>query len=319
MGDGRVDAGTLPRLVESIWERFQRAHIGESTVLPLHLSSLHQSPAALEFIERWNSLSRAAIDRYSVALDRGQTYWDNFEKKDLGWNDSWNSPALILCLGALTCFLATFSYTRVHGSRRGPYAEKHQSNGGPGVYGTGSDIDYDDTDYEDDSEAEDTVRSSITQPLRRIFNLRSSGKRSGSRDARRSGSIVRMTSSDPRSSLSTAPIHVDLDAKTAANGGEAGMDQSALSIIQHTASVARRRRESGRLLAGSSPSPARNSSPFQRSSSPLALPGSPARSAKNLRRNVSKTDTRGASAYTVVTSEGSEDDAESSYQDISLP
>lgn len=154
--------------------------------------------------------------------------------------------------------------------------------------------DSDEYDYEDDGEGAEES-SGIVQPLRKIFSLRKGLIRTPSRDSstgRKYASIVRITSSDPRSSLSSAPIQLDLDAGTSStitNG--VGSDSASFGVIHHTASAARRRRESGRLLsAGNNNSgPVRAASPYGRSTSPLTVSGSSSRHARVIKRQHSKT------------------------------
>lgn len=128
--------------------------------------------------------------------------------------------------------------------------------------------DSDDYDYEDDSDESSSQQSGLGQPIRRFLNFRK-GR------SNRSAGIVRITSSDPRSSLSSAPIQLDMDSMTSVAPSEVIQDPVMASVMQHSASVARRRRESGRLLAsvGSGSPSSRTSSPLGRAS-PLRKAGS---------------------------------------------
>ncbi|UZJ57068.1 hypothetical protein CBS101457_006388 [Exobasidium rhododendri] len=142
--------------------------------------------------------------------------------------------------------------------------------------------------YENESESDTDVSQAPghTKPLRRLLHLRASHRR-GNKETiptRRSGSIVRITSFDPRSNLSSSPIQVAKDAP------DETLDTAAVSLVQHSGSAARRRRESGRLAGGLktsstssryAASPSRNN--ISRSASPLHS-ASPLRPVKSQQR-----------------------------------
>lgn len=144
---------------------------------------------------------------------------------------------------------------------------------------------------------------------------------------RRSGSIVRITSSDPRSSLSSTPIQFDLDDHLAGGAGaiageELGIDSSTANLMQHSASAARRRRESGRLLNGingnSNASPSRNTSSIGRASSRTASPLShsvlPVRPARSAQRRQHTKATHENSPLRLATSSPELPDAEDEWR-----
>jgi len=205
----------------------------------------------------------------------------------------------MLSLGATVCFLAMYCYLRLGSTRQidSLYELKEGLNAGTSLNGAEFELDSDEYEFEDDSDAEAPQEGGQARPLRRLFHLRNGHRRSGSKDTtptRRSGSIVRITSSDPRSSLSSSPFQCDLESKLSISD-TVTQDAATNSIVQQTGSMARRRRESGRLLNGisSGSSPSRGTSSVARNTtsrtgSPLTHSASPLRPARSNRRPVDK-------------------------------
>jgi hypothetical protein len=109
-------------------------------------------------------------------------------------------------------------------------------------------LDSDEYEFEEDSEAEVPEGSTAGRPLRRAFNLVASHRRQGSRDSshvvRKRSSLVRITSKDPRSRLCVSPIQLELDERGRRAKAEMG---SMHRDVDGTPT--RKRRESGRLTS----------------------------------------------------------------------
>lgn len=290
MGDGGVHAVAMRRSLPSVLARFVPQSLRNST---LSIAESIQVPPPVLGVA--SSSTVQSIHKFSAALfQNARIITFNTSLKE--GERAWMSSALMLTLGALICFSVTYCYVTVESRRRIASQYGLVQGNKTLLKQSGYDLgtDSDELEYEDDSESGSNQESGLTRPLQRIFNFR---KRSRGNQKEINGSsirnagIVRITSSDPRSSLSSVPIQFDMETKQAMTPMEANQDPSSLSMLQRSASMARRRRESGRLLNNvnnstsitrtASPigraSPMRKSSSLTHSSSPVRPPR-PARS-----------------------------------------